>query len=142
MAGKVCEILTVMALRGCGELGSGVQSFAGVLPDRLQHHQTRFPGFLFRLPYEALGEQRGQSIDRVRAALGKLLKATGHCLHGIERRAREDRQQFQKMLFAGLEQLVAPLDRCPQRLLSGGEIAGAAAERLQPAPEAVTQCLG
>ena len=64
------------------------------------------------------------------------------CLDRLDRRPGEDRQQLEQPLLGGVQQLVAPLDRRPERLLPLRQVAGAAAERLEAARQAVPQRLG
>ena len=64
--------------------------------------------------------------------------------HGLDRRdlrIREHRQQLEQALLAGLEELVAPVHRRPQRLLALGEVAGTAAQQAEPVVEPVAQHL-
>ncbi len=112
-----------------------VQLLRGVLPDGLQHHDARrgVDGPV-GLAGEALGEQGREAVEGVEVARGGPGMGD-HLLDEVRRRAGEHRQHLEQPLLPGVEELVAPFDRGPHRLLAERQVAGAAAEHRQPALE-------
>ena len=65
----------------------------------------------------------------------------GHRLDRRDLGVGEHRQQLEQALLAGLEELVAPVDRRAQRLLALGKVARSAAQQAEPVAEPVPQHL-
>ena len=86
----------------------------GELADRLQHREA-----LVRVPQEALIDER---LERVHVGPGNLLGRLQRAASG------EDGETCEEALLRRGEQLVRPLDRRAQRLLSGIEVAAALEE--------------
>ena len=83
-------------------------------------------------PEQALVDQRLECVDLGFAdLLGRLDRAT----------AAEDRQAFEQDLLLFVEEVVAPFDRRPQRLLAGID-AAAGLEQVEPLGETAEQLLG
>ena len=81
----------------------------------------------------ALVHERLDAVDDVDA---EIVLRVGHGLGRLERApADEDRDPAEQPLLRFVEQVVAPGDRAPQRLLAFGQIARAAGQDLQPALE-------
>ena len=77
---------------------------------------------------QALGDE---AVERVEAGAGDRLGR-------LDRRAaREHREAREARLLVVAEQLVAPVDRRAQRLLAGGRVAGAGAERAERGVQAL-----
>ena len=85
------------------------QTLARVLRDRLEQEEAP----MLALPYEALVNEPSEHVELgVADGLGCLeIEASG-----------EDGEASEKRLLVVFEQVVAPLDRCQQRLLAGGAI--------------------
>ena len=94
------------------------EALACELADRLEHREPAVS-----LADEALVDERGE----------RLQVAVADSLRRLERPAAgEDREARQSLLLMLLEQVVAPGDRRPQRLLSLGSIPGATREEREP----------
>ena len=79
--------------------------------------------------HEALVGERLEAVERVGAA---------HGFGGVEREAaREHAEAREERLRVGVQQVVAPADRRPQRLLALRRVARAGAEEVEPAAQAV-----
>src|SRR5215510_12772053 len=101
------EVLSVRGERKPVRLMIG-EALACELADRLQHREPAVS-----LADEALVDERGERVQvAVADRLGRLERPA----------AGEDRETCQEVLFTGLEEVVAPLDRGAQRALPLGEI--------------------
>ena len=101
-----------------------------VLADGLEHGEARRTSRAGRRPDEALLQQRHE---------GREVRVT-HALGGLDGPAAgEDGEPSQKGALARLEELVAPVDRGPQRALAVGKIALAAFEHSEPVLESREQ---
>ena len=101
------------------------------LANRLHHPHAGFPVGLLAQLQQALVHQRVDAVEDVDA---EILLRVGDRLGRLERAAADkDRQSAEEALFGLTEQVVAPRNRAAQRLLSSGQIPGAAGEDLQPA---------
>ena len=116
-----------MARFGGFELSRVAEALRRELPDRLQH-----PEPLVCVPHEALLDQR---LERVEAHCG-------HPLGCLERTAAlKDSELREDPLFLGIQQVVRPLDRRPQRLLARVCVA-ASLEEIEPLREPVENLRG
>ena len=111
-------------------VGAGGELLQRELADRLEHDGAR-PGAVLLLADQALVDQRLQSLQHVDAQLVAAADRLDVLQLGAPREHREAREQAPPRL---VEQIVAPRDRAPQRLLPVGEIARA---RLQQAEAAL-----
>ena len=92
----------------------------GVLPDRLEHRE---PGAV--AAHEVLVDERSdRGRARARHRLGVLAAAT----------TEEGSERFEETPLIFVEQVVAPGDGRPQRLLASRDVAHAADSRLEPGP--------
>ena len=124
------ELQHVRGLRLPGLLGpaGGFELLGGVLADRLEHREARLAVGVVGRDGEAAPYQ---GVERVEVAA-----ADG--LDRLEpRAAREHGEAGEEVLLLGLEQLVAPVDRGPQRLLACRSVGGAADEEGEPLVEAL-----
>src|SRR6058998_1559695 len=116
--------MQVTQLAGLARL---LEALRGVLADRLQH-----PEALVSVAKQALVEER---LEGVKVGLADLF-----C--GVEGAApAEDGEAGEELLLVLVQQVVAPLDRRPQRLLAG---VGAAAglQQIEALREPLEQLLG
>jgi hypothetical protein len=106
-----------MPLLQGGCFSACLQSFLGILVDRLQQGETRLPAQALLWLHQALVQQLGQLVqDR---ALFSLWQGRGRgCiqdaddLHRLQREATdEDRQAPEQCLFTRIKQVVAPGNR-------------------------------
>ena len=103
----------------------------GVLADRLEHPIARAI-FAVATSDEALVEKRLQQIGiGIADELGRLVVAA----------AGEDREPPEERSFELVEEVVAPLDRCPECLLAWVGVV-AAFEQVESLPESFEQLLG
>src|SRR5512132_1456284 len=126
---ELAEVLGMGASRGGGELGLVIESLGCVLPDRLEHRQPALATFI-RAAEEAFVDEGGEAIHHVDPA--ERLKARRDRLDRLKAGGDEDGEQLEDCAFAVLEEVVAPLDHAPERLLAGREVTGAAAEHVEP----------
>ncbi len=100
-----------------------VEPLAGELADRVEHLEP-----LAGAHHERAVHQRLQRVEHV----------AGHLLGGLQRPAAgEHRQVRERAPLALVQQVVAPLDRRPQRALALGRVARAAGQQVEPAAEAL-----
>ena len=126
-AGLFEEVLAVSAKRRAARLLLG-EALACEFADRLEHREPPLP-----FPDEALVDERGQGVQ----------VALAHGLGRLERPAPgEDREPRQSLLLVLLEQVVAPGDRRPQRLLPFGCVPGPAGEEREPLLQPSEQGIG
>ncbi len=116
-----------------------VEPLGRILPDRLEHYQARLAARHIGLSDEALLEERRERFHHVDVATHLLVCRGRDRLHRREVRVGKDREDLEQALLPGIEELVAPFDRRPQRLLPLGQVAGRAPEQLEPASEPITQ---
>ena len=133
-AREVGEVRGVRPAGGGIELGAFVKALGRVLPDRRQHHE---PGVAVRagLAHEALVDERGEAVEGVE--IDAAVQGRGDGLDGVEGCAGEGGEQLEEALLAGLEQLVAPLDRGTEGLLALRPVPGAAPQQLEARVEAL-----
>src|SRR4051812_49036404 len=106
-----------------GLLAGRLKLLQTVLADGLQHAEARLAVRTFRLRKEALGGQRGYAVQDVEPE-GSVRVADG--LSGLQRAAAEDGQPAEQHLLVRLQEIVAPGDGVPERLLTSGKVTSAA----------------
>ena len=104
----------------------GPELLGGVLADRLEHREAWLAVGVVGHDSEAPPHQR---VERVEVAAADRLDRLEPCA------AREHGEAGEQALLVGLEQLVAPVDRRPQRLLTSRSVGGAADEEGEPLVE-------
>ena len=127
------EEVAVVALADGVAVGGGGEALAGVGADRLQHPQPGGRVRVLAAHEQALGDE---PVERVEAGAGDRLGRLDGGAAGEHREAREAR------LLVVAEQRVAPVDRRAQRLLAGGRVAGAGAERGERGVQALGDLAG
>ena len=124
------QVVAAMAPVNLGSVLVAGQPFAGVLAHRLEHEQTVVWG----------GPEAAQEQLLVDQALQRVDIGAGDRLGGVGRGpAGEHREPAEGLAFGRVQEAVAPVDRCAQRLLTRGRIARAAAEHIQRARESAVQ---
>ena len=113
-----------MPLLHGGFLSTGRQLLCGILPDRLQQREARLSTCALLRLHQALVQQVCQLLQH-RSIVGL---RRGRCLESLEdadrlhcfqrETAGEDREAPEQLLFACLQQVVAPGNRVAQRLLA------------------------
>src|SRR5918992_2103718 len=122
-----CQIVIRMPAAPIRCLSAVLESLQRVLPHGLEHAEAAVPA-----ADEALLHERLQLIETGSADLfGRLQREP----------AREDAESPQQRLFLAGAEIVAPLDRPPQRLLALGQIRGPGREQLQPFTQPLAQLL-
>jgi hypothetical protein len=142
VGGKVGVVLGMGASGGVGHLGLFLEPLRGVRPDRLEHHQARLAVVAVSTPDQALVEERGDAVERIEVGSDVTGQRGGDRLDRLGQGRGKEGEEHEEALLAGLEEVVAPLDRRPERLLALGQVAGPAAEELQAVSEAVAESLG
>ena len=100
-----------------------------VLADRLELTEPGLALDAVPLPDEALVDERRERLER----FAERHPLAGHRVRELERApAGEDAEAGEERLLGRLEQVVAPLDRVPQRALALGQVAGAAGQQVEP----------
>src|SRR5262249_44671826 len=108
-------------------LALSLEPLGGVIPDRLQHRET-----LSLPPDQALVDQRLERVDvRFADLLGRVERGA----------AAEDRQAFEQESFVLAQEVVAPFDGRPQRLLARID-STTALQEVKPFGETVEQLFG
>ena len=98
------------------------QALGGVVLDGREHPEARVPGGALLAAEQAVVEERSQRVE-IGGADG---------FDGVQGAAtREHRQLLEEPPLGWGEQLVAPVDRCPEGLVPEGQVAGAAREQLE-----------
>src|SRR5207248_8212048 len=98
-----------------GHLPGRIQPLRGKLTDRLQHQEARFLE-LGKASNQALVSQLVEPVHDIAA---DVLRRTANRLDLLDAgAASEDREAFEEPSRARLEQVIAPLDRPPERLLA------------------------
>ena len=106
--------------------------FGGELADGLEHLEAGFVAVDLGATQETLLNQRRQSLKGIDSQLSRAADR----LDRVQRpSAGEDGEPAQQPLLRRLQQLVAPVDRAAQRLLTGGQIPRTAAQEREPASE-------
>ena len=119
--GKCQEVLRVAAAR-LAELSGVAQSLERVLAHRLEHGEAWLGVAAHQLAQQAVVDEGGERVQR----------GAAHRFGGIERAAaREHRQPGEQRPLTGPEQLVAPVDGGPQRVLTCGGVASAGRQQIQ-----------
>src|SRR5439155_21315143 len=94
-------------------LRDGLERLAGEFANRLEHRETLVPA-----PHEVVVDERRERLQDV---------VTADCLCSVEREpAGEDGQAGEECSCLLVEQVAAPLDRCPKRSLPLRSVTGAA----------------
>ena len=140
---RVREVAGVALASGGRELRLRVEPLRRVRLDRLEHDDPlhRIAVGRVDLPDQALVEERAEALEGVELLAGRIVETGRHGFDRLDRAAGEDRQDLEEPLLRRTQELVAPLDRRPERLLARGQVAGAAAERLQAAGEPIPKRL-
>jgi hypothetical protein len=102
-------------------LAGRLEPLASVLADRLQHGEARVRVAALRLAQEALAHQRRQHVQHGQRTGARQV---AHGLRRIQRAtAGEHGQSAEEYPLFRLQQVVAPVDGPPQRLLTHGGVA-------------------
>ena len=111
------------------ELAAGLEPLGGKGPDRVEQPKPRLAGGRLLGLDQALVDERHQPVEDVAA---KLRRRPADRLGGLEvTAAGEDRQSIEQPLAALVEQVVAPRDRTPQRLLASGQVTRSGSEDVE-----------
>ena len=98
------------------------QAVVGIVADRREHPETRLASGLLLPPEQAVVEERSERVEVGAADLAERLQRTGAC---------ENRQPLEQRLLRSGQQVVAPLDRRPQRLMANGQVAVSCGQELE-----------
>ena len=105
------------------------QPLPAVLPERLEHDEAQFAVLGHSLCEEAVVHERGDAVQDVDA---QVLAGVADGLRRLERApSGEDRQAAKELLLGRGQQVVAPLDRLAQRLLTFRQVACATSQQLE-----------
>src|SRR3989442_1559990 len=116
------------------------QSFQGVLPDRLEHQQTRLICTSVALLQQAFVEQGCNQVYSGRREIRSL--ATDR-FRSLQRAAsNKDGQAPETPLLLDSQEIITPTDGVTQGVLTGGSILPASRQHSKPVGEAPEQCLG
>ena len=85
-----------------------------VLADRLEHAEARLAVGALALADEALVDERGDAVEHLAELEPERLAATVSAVSS-DAAADEDAEAREQRLLAVVEQVVAPVDRVPQR---------------------------
>src|SRR6266567_3687110 len=90
-----------------------------ILADRFQHHEARFLAFLLALQQEALLQQSPHDVQRRYGLSFCLIAQFAYGLRPLQSEsADEDAEAAEEALFLGRQQVVTPLKRVAQGLLT------------------------
>ena len=140
-ARSVREVRRVRPPSTSGDVGACLEPVGRELPDRLQHRHARLATRRVDQADEALLDEPGEAVEDVHVDVVDRPETGDHGLDRADLRLREHGQQLEQALLARAQELVAPVHRRPQRLLSLRKVARPAAQEPQPVPQAVPQHL-
>lgn len=127
--------VTGVALPDCFPFDALFKPHLAVLPYGLEHPEPSLTVYLVT-PQKALVHQRCQSIQNI--GLRFAFRIRTHPLSCLETAVSdENREPCKKLLLILIKQVIAPVNRAAQRLLSGGKIAGTSLQDLQPAGQSL-----
>ena len=139
-SGPACVVAGVGSARITRQVRLGLELLPGVFLDRFEHLEARRPVVAVELAQEALVGERDEAVDGI--DVGQADRQVGD--DGLDRLdvgAGEAGQDGEEPLLRRRQQLVAPVDRGPQRLLPLGQVARATAQGAQATPQPLAEGL-
>src|SRR5947209_1788015 len=131
-----------MRLAGKLHLSATPQALQPILPDRLEHHETRLLALLCRLLQQAFVKEGGHAVEDP-FCTSSILKRVAQRLHRLEGTATyEDGEPPEQLLLLGSGRVVAPGDGVARGLLRGGGILGPARQDSEGRTQRGKQRLG
>ena len=118
---------------GCRFFAVHRQFFQGVLANSFQHREAGFSIRRRSLQHQAFIEHRSHTVEQVQIEIAPGVANRFDALQIAA--ANEDRETPEEFLLGGIQQLVAPIHGCTERLLALREVARPAGQQLQPAGE-------
>src|SRR5437868_5182768 len=129
-----------MPLLCCLQLSRIRKGFQGVLPDRLEHQQTRLISGPVPLLQQAFVKQGCNQID---GGKREIRSSATDCFCRLKRTAaNKDGQATETTLLLGSQEIITPADGITQSLLPGGSIMPSTRQHGKPVVEPPEQGLG
>ena len=119
----------------------GVEPIGCELADRLEHRHAGLPAGDVDETDEALLGQRRQPGEDIEDDVVGSFGMGGNRFDCLDLGIGEDGQQLEQALLCWVEQVIAPVHRGPQGLLSLGQVARPAAQQCQPVLESIAEHL-
>ena len=111
-------------------LSTCCQALQSILANGFQHHEARLFSRLFGLLQQTIVEECGYSIQYIQSHMVNLVADRFHRLEGAA--ADEDGESSEEVLLIGRQEIIAPLDGAPKRLLPCRNTSRSTGQHLQP----------
>src|SRR5712691_10937314 len=116
------------------------KGFQGVLPDRLEHQQTRLISGPVPLLQQAFVKQGCNQVD---GGKREIRSSATDSFRSLKRTAaNKDGQAPETTLLLDIQEIITPTDGITQSLLPGGSILPSTRQHSKPVGEPPQQCLG